>query len=171
LNARRGTKTAAAAATLLLAACGGGSADDDSTGGRPDDAKRVAFIACLRTAGVQVDEQNGHGGIEVRVPDGMSKARMATIERNCDRKTGGGPRRGRDLSPSQKAEFLDRALRFARCMRAHGVPMSDPVADGHGIRMGVNGSQGDPDSPVFRRAAEACKSLNPKAGGGPKEPK
>lgn len=157
----RGATTAATAAALLLAACGG-SNGGDPVAGQPDDAKRLAFAACLRKAGVEVKEQTGRGGFDIRVPRGISKARMATIERDCARKTGGGPGGGREASPEQKARLLDQALRFARCMRAHGVDMVDPKPDGRGIRIQIKGSSGDPNSPVFRRAQQACGSLEPK---------
>jgi hypothetical protein len=157
---RRGVRTAAAAAALLLAACGGSNGDDPAAG-RPDDAKRLAFATCLRKAGVTVRDQTG-GGFDIQVPRGISEARMRRIERDCARKTGGGPGGGREATPAQKAQFLDQALRFARCMRAHGVDMADPKADGHGIRIQINGSSGNPNSPVFRRAQQACGSLNPK---------
>jgi hypothetical protein len=151
------------AATLLLAACGGGSGNDGLADGPPDDAKRLAFFTCLRKAGVEVNDQNGR--VDIRVPRGISKVRMETIERACARKTGGGPGHGEASSPRQKAEFLDHALQFARCMRAHGVPMADPKAEGDRIRMEINGSQGNPNSPVFRRAQQACEAFNPKAAG------
>jgi hypothetical protein len=157
----------AAAAGVVLAACGGSGGDGPSAAGGSDDDKRVAFATCLRKAGVQVDEHAG-GGYEIKIPDGFSKTRVARIESECRRKSGIAP--PRDLSPQERARFLDQALKFARCMRAHGVPMADPQADAHGIRMGVHGGSGkDPDSPAFRRAQEACGSLNPKAALGGKK--
>jgi hypothetical protein len=171
VSARHALSAATALATLLLAACGGGSGGDDLAGDRPDDAKRLAFATCLRKAGVQVTEQSGSGGIDIRVPEGISKARMARIERTCARTTGGGPGRGREPSPAEKARFLDQALKFARCMRAHGVDMADPQADGRGIRLEINSASGKPDSPLFRRTQQACASFNPKGpdkgGSGP----
>jgi hypothetical protein len=161
---RRCAVLAAPAATLLLAACGGGSNGDNPAADRPNDAKRLAFAACLRRAGVAVTE-NGRGGFDIRVSSSIAEARMKRIERDCSRKTGGGPGGGRQATPEQKAQFLDQALRFARCMRAHGVDMMDPKADRHGIQIGIKGSSGDPDSPVFRRAQGACGSLNPKGQG------
>ncbi|HYZ27557.1 MAG TPA: hypothetical protein VE570_00760 [Thermoleophilaceae bacterium] len=168
MNARSAAAAAATAATLLLAACGG-SNGDDPTAGASDDAKRYAFAECLRKAGIQVNGEPGSKSFDIRVPDGISKTRMAQIDRECRRKSGLRAR-GRDLSPQERARFLDQALKFARCMRAHGVPMTDPKADAHGITMGIDkGSGGDVQSPAFRRAEEACRSLNPKAALGGKK--
>ena len=157
---RAAQAAAAAGATLLLAACGG-SSDGDPAADRPDDAQRLAFATCLRKAGIPVTESVG-GGFDIRVPQGMPRARESAIERRCARQTGGGPGGGRQPSAQEKARFLDQALAFARCMRAHGVAMSDPKPDGRGIRISINGSSGDPQSPVFRRAQQACGALNPK---------
>jgi hypothetical protein len=153
---------AAPAATLLLAACGGGSNGDNPAADQPNDAKRLAFAACLRRAGVEVTDQTGRGGFDIRAPRGISRARMDRIERDCARTTGGGPGGGRQATPQEKARFLDQALAFARCMRAHGVDMMDPKPDRHGIQIEIKGSSGEPNSPVFRQAQGACGSLNPK---------
>jgi hypothetical protein len=157
---------ATTAAALLLAACGGGSPGENASADQPDDTKRLAYIACLRKAGVKVHEETGPGGgglgIEAR---GISEVRMREIERECASKTGGGPGSGRQLTKEQQAEQLDQALKYARCMRANGVQMSDPQADGNGIRMGGKGL--NPESPAFQRAERACQSLLPRKPGGP----
>jgi hypothetical protein len=152
-------------AALLLAACGGGSANDDPSADRPDDTKRLAYFACLRRGGVTVTERTAgtERNVEVAVPKSFSKTRMAALERDCARRTGGGPNRGAAPSPAEQARFLDQALKFSRCMRAHGVQMGDPVADGNGIRM--TGPRIDKDSPAFRRAGQACEAFNPKGKG------
>jgi hypothetical protein len=165
------TILAATAATLMLAACGGSSGDNGSAG-QSDDAKQLAFNDCMRKAGLEVKEQNSGGNRKsaIRIPKGVSPARLQKIQRDCTRKTGGGPR---ELSKAEQAKFLDQALKFARCMRAHGIDMPDPKAQGGGISLGVRSSRGDdgsnginPNSPAFQRAQKACESLLP-GGKGP----
>jgi hypothetical protein len=165
------TILAATAAALLLAACGG-SNNTDGSAAQPDDAKRLAFIDCMRKAGLDVKQQNSGGRRDtaIRVPEGISPARLQTIQRDCARKTGGGPR---VPSKAEQARFLDQALKFARCMRAHGIDMPDPQAQGGGIRIGgPAGSRSsgpstlDPKSPAFQRAQKACESFLPKGKGG-----
>jgi hypothetical protein len=156
---------AAAAATLLLAACGG-SNNNDGSAGQPDDAKRLAFEDCMRKAGLDVQQRNsgGNRGTAIRIPKGISPARLQRIDRDCARKTGGGPK---PPSKAEQAKFLDQALKFARCMRAHGIDMPDPQADGGGIRIGGPSSRSsgpntlNPKSPAFQRAQTACASLMP----------
>jgi hypothetical protein len=160
------TILAAMAATLLLAACGGSSGSDPSAD-QSFEAKRLAFFDCMRRAGLDVKEERGSGGeTAIRIGGGVSPARLHTIQRDCARKTGGGPR---EPSKAEQAKFLDQALKFARCMRAHGVEMADPQPTGRGIKIRITGSSGEPNSPVFQRAQRECGSLNPKAkaGGGP----
>jgi hypothetical protein len=154
------------AAALLLAACGGGSGGDGASADESNEAKRLAYFTCLRKAGVTVTERTAGAerNVEVRVPTSFSKTRMAALERDCARRTGGGPNRGAAPSPAEQARFLDQALKFSRCMRAHGVQMGDPVADGNGIRL--DGPKLDKDSPAFRRAGTACEAFNPKGKGG-----
>ena len=55
-------------------------------------------------------------------------------------------------------------LKFARCMRAHGVPdFPDPAAGGGGFQL-VSGI--DPQSPAFRAARQACAQLSPASHAG-----
>jgi hypothetical protein len=59
-----------------------------------------------------------------------------------------------------------RALDFARCMRAHGVDMPDPEVDDQGrikLRIGAGGAGRRPDPKKLEAAQKACGSL---MGGG-----
>ena len=57
----------------------------------------------------------------------------------------------------------DQAVRFAACMRDHGVTdFPDPDASGRLTIDGVvNGSSVDPDGQAWKKAIAACKSLQP----------
>ena len=62
------------------------------------------------------------------------------------------------------AAHMATALKFAACMRSHGVPnFPDPTATG-GIQIQA-GSGVDPQSPSFQSAQKSCFKLLP--GGGP----
>jgi hypothetical protein len=120
----------------------------------------------MRKAGLTVKQSSDGRRTMMQVPKGISPARLQKIQRDCTRKTGGGPR---PLSRAERAKFLDAGLKFARCMRAHGIDVPDPKADGNGISLGgAPGKSGpDPESPAFQRAQNACESLLP-GGKGPK---
>jgi hypothetical protein len=162
----RSTILAATAAALLLTACGSDSGGDEASAGQPDDAKRLAFAACMRKAGVDFRVEGGSSsGAErstVRVPKGIAPARMEKIQRDCAKKTGGGPKAP---SKAEQAKFLDQALKFSRCMRAHGVDLPDPQATGTGaivMKRSASGGGGiDPSSPAFQRAQKTCESFMP----------
>src|SRR5829696_1641608 len=103
---------ATTAAALLLVACGGETGDDGASSGKPDDAKELAFNACMRKAGLDFKDPTPGGGPQaVRIPKGISPGRLQQIQRACARKTGGGPK---EPSKAEQARFLDLALKFAR---------------------------------------------------------
>jgi hypothetical protein len=62
------------------------------------------------------------------------------------------------------------ALKFAQCMRSHGVNIPDPQTSGSGggfrIQVGGPGGPGgvNPDSTTFQNAQKACQSLLPNGG-------
>lgn len=73
---------------------------------------------------------------------------------------------GSSHTPSTATDALSgsRALQFADCMRAHGVPsFPDPGGGGGGIDLAGTGI--NPQSPAFKSARKACARLAP--GGAP----
>jgi hypothetical protein len=62
----------------------------------------------------------------------------------------------------------DNALKFAQCMRSHGVPdFPDPTVSGGKATIRLNGGPGsglDPNSPQFQSAQSACRHLLPNGG-------
>ncbi len=65
---------------------------------------------------------------------------------------------------------MPNAIKFAGCMRAHGVSnFPDPTAGpGGGINIGGPGSGIDPASPTFQSAQKACSKLMPGPSGPPR---
>lgn len=65
-----------------------------------------------------------------------------------------------DKAHASDASF-SQSLKFASCMRAHGVPnFPDPTAGGGGIEI-APGSGLNPFSPSFQSAQKACKAFAP----------
>jgi hypothetical protein len=176
---------ALAAASVLAAGCGGGSespgvaqigtnaADSDtstdgsSNGGSEDDSDGkdpTAFSRCMRSHGVpNFPDPDSDGGIEVGPNSGIDpdSATFKAAERECQELLDIKP-----PTPAEQAEMQEQALRFAECMRSHGVPdFPDPVfSAGRGkitLPKGAN-----PNSPQFRAAQEACERLLPGPKGG-----
>jgi hypothetical protein len=68
-------------------------------------------------------------------------------------------------SVTSSASRLDQLIRYTRCMREHGVPMTDPEVDGSDVREGRKdkGAAGDKLFP----AEDACKRYRPAQETGP----
>lgn len=148
---------------LAVAGCGAGG--DGDTADRPDEDKQLAFAKCMREGGINVsDPGSGDGPRRVRIEGRVSPQTIQRVTRECRDKTGGGPR---ELSPEERQEFRDKAVKFAQCMRRNGVNVPDPSADGGIVVMRrARGASVNPDSPAFRRAQEACEKLLPRPRGG-----
>lgn len=156
-----------AACALLLAACGspGDNASSDNS-----EQRGLQFARCMRDHGIDIpDPKSGQGGnFEFRVGGpgargrGPAPARMQEAMKSCRKYA---PNGGKPPSAAQQQEFRDQALKFSRCMRAHGVDMPDPkTGPGGGVMIGGPGAKIDPSSPSFQAAQKACQSMAPGAG-------
>jgi hypothetical protein len=86
---------------------------------------------------------------------------------------GGKDNKAKPSASAKPGDPLEQARKFAACMRAHGVDMSDPQVEngssgGAVIHSAGPGKDIGPDSPTFKAAQEACRSLAPNGGDMPK---
>jgi hypothetical protein len=151
-----------AVASVALGACGGGSAEDATagTGDRRAEFREAAlkFAKCMREHGVDMpDPQLGEGGrITLGGPGTgpQDQAKMETAQKACQKfleKV-----RPPEMSEEQEEKFKAQALKFARCMREHGIDMPDPQFQGGGRMTQRIKEDVDPTSQRFRDAQEAC---------------
>jgi hypothetical protein len=181
-HARLGRAGPAAAALiiagLLVAACGeqssgsrvagegsATSTPDGSSSGGSKRADGLAYARCMRSHGVpNFPDPNSKGEITLDSSPGngldLDSPQMQSAMQAC-----------KDLQPGPGKAEQERAfaegLRFAKCMRANGVPdFPDPQPPGSGptTQRNENGSQGaqgsggvDPESPQYKRAEQACR--------------
>jgi hypothetical protein len=158
-------------AGLSLAACGG--SDPNSTGAQKAAAsvtnnnKALQFAHCMRSHGVPnfPDPVGGHLDLQVQKTPGGTQVNGVQVNgpafqsamQTCHAylPNGGTP------SASQSARVRATAIKFARCMRSHGVPnFPDPqVVSGHMTMQFSPGSGIDPNSPAFQSAQQACQPL------------
>ncbi len=156
---------AVAAATLALAACGsrGGPIASAQTGSGPGPGT-VAFAKCMRGHGVpQFPDAGGPrpAGSTVSILGAAlpptinikSPAFRSALSTCMKQFLAAHPRP--PLSAAQKAA----ALKFAQCMRAHGVPhFPDPrFPAGGGIALGTPAGV-DANAPAFQHAQQVCGS-------------
>jgi hypothetical protein len=154
------------AAGVLIAGCGGSSSGASSGhpgSATPGDAKKfeqqfITFASCMRSHGVPnyPDPQfTGSGG--VRISPGQANPNspaFKTADSDCHRLLPNGGAPAGANSPQDQV----RAVKYADCMRAHGVPnFPDPSHDGaFNLPPGLN-----PESPQFSQAGRACQSVQP----------
>jgi hypothetical protein len=163
-------------ALALTAAGCAGRGEATATKGAPSQQDReealLKFAECMRDHGIDLpDPQTGSGGSGLRIarPEGpdmdSDKARAA---RDACGKYLDDVRQ--EFTPEQRAEFQDRMLAFAKCMRANGVDMPDPDfsdAPGGGrdrIRLFAGANRDDPN---FQKADKACREKAFGGDGGP----
>jgi hypothetical protein len=85
-----------------------------------------------------------------------------------------GNRSGGGTGTSNDDKAFEGAVKFAQCMRRHGVQMSDPERGTNGGILMKSGGPGkgprsnsaDPDSPVFKAADRACSKYRVEPDGG-----
>jgi hypothetical protein len=156
---------AALALTLLVAACGGGSGDSDAaaTPGKEDPQEAALdYARCMREHGVDMPDPDANGEIQLNVGPGDDMEKVEEAQKACDHIL---QNAGSRLSEEQQSVMQDALLKFAKCMREHGIDMPDPQF-GEGGRVTQQGGPGagvDPDDPKFQEAQKACEPIMEKA--------
>jgi hypothetical protein len=165
--------------SLLAAACGGGSSDakvaqvgtTSSTKGSGSSSASgsgnpTAYSACMRSHGIgnfPDPDSQGHikitsgksangqkTGVDVNSPQ-FERARKA-----CDKLL---PNGGRPTA-AQQAKEQQAMLKFAQCMRSHGVPKFPDPKPGGALSLGSKAGV-DPNTPQFKAAQQTCQKLVP----------
>jgi len=172
---RRLRMTGALLVSLALAgtACGGG----DETGGvatlggseespspspSPADPEEafLDFAECLREHGIEVGDPGEGGGVFEVGREDQEDFREA--EEACRHLIEDVVQEGIDrIPPEERERILEQQLRFAECMREHGIDFPDPQVEDGGL-IGFGPGEGmDPTDPEFQEAQEACQDLLP----------
>ena len=150
----------------------------------PEEAM-LAFTKCMKEHGVDVqvatvaDGSTG-GGVHVSGGDSSAGTEVQPATGSVDPKAaqaadeacrhllpaGGMGDPNATMDPTQ----ADQLLKFAQCMRDHGVDYPDPQFSGNSVSIQVGGGENgagniDPNSEVFKTAQETCAKDLP--GGGP----
>ena len=171
---------------LGVTACGSSgsssSSSSDPSAGTAATA-RLNLAKCFRANGIDVPDPSSGGGAAgggglFRVLRNYSQAQVTKARQACSQYFAQAFPRA-NLSPQQRAQLQQQLVKFAQCMRSHGVNVPDPTFNnngggggpgaGFGFRGGFNSAQRN--SPAFQAAAKACQSLRPRFGrGGPGAP-
>ena len=164
-----------------IAACGSSSSTGSSSTAGSSSARyqaRLNLAKCLRQHGLNVPDPSPGGGIAGGAGGGglfrliRSNPNFQSAFQACAKyRAGAFP--NANLSPAQRAQFEQAFVKFAECMRAHGVNIPDPstrAGGGFGLRDAITPSLRN--SPAFQPALLACSSKLPfrRGGGGPGGP-
>ncbi|NUP62553.1 MAG: hypothetical protein HOW71_10310 [Nonomuraea sp.] len=157
--------------SLALAACGAAPPKDDgvvSAGGggsaRPsasptatmsEQEAGVKFAQCMREHGIPMDDPK-EGRIMIRMPKDMDPAKAEKAQKECQPIMDAVVRKG---DGTMDPERFDRMVKFAQCMRKHGVDMPDPKP-GEGLQLKIGPGRKD----KLETAQKACEQYAP---GGP----
>lgn len=160
-----------------LAACGssGSSSNTTASATGAQFQARLDLAKCFRAHGVNVPDPSsgggpagGAGGI-FRTLRNYPQAQLTAARQACQQYFSKAfPRL--NLSPSQRAQFQQQLVKFAQCMRSHGIDVPDPTTSGAagGFGFARQFRSIDRNSPAFQAANKACASLRPQFGrGGP----
>jgi hypothetical protein len=160
--------TVMAAAALLAAACSGspsstGSGGSPNAGGSANSPSAVGYSRCMRSRGVPDFPDPDSSGQIPKITSGqqvgVSDSRLNAAQRACQ-----------DLWPyqpptqTQQRQQLTDDVKFARCMRSHGVPnFPDPTTGPSGPRFVISVSRDgfDPRSPQILAKARECQHVLP----------
>ncbi|MEO3808238.1 hypothetical protein ABGB17_04480 [Sphaerisporangium sp. B11E5] len=170
MKVRRLVLAAGVLPVLALTACGGGANTPSvASAGTPSAAPSgspspsgssdpLKFAQCMREHGIDMkDPEPGGGPVAIRRRAG-DDAKWKKAEKECGKyMVLGGPGKGPD-DPAVR----DAMLKFARCMREHGVNVPDPKPGG-GIMIKKDENV---DRDAMERARKACEKLLPGAGPG-----
>ena len=154
--------------SLALSACGINVNAAHPTPTPDPEKAMLAFTQCMRAHGVDMPDPGANGNVTIgSAGNPVDQATMEAAQKACQSKL---PKGGHQPSAAEQKQFQDQAIKFAQCMRAHGVDMPDPTFSSSGggamVRQDL-GNGVDPTSQQFQDAQKACQSVLPgRAGSG-----
>ncbi len=168
-----GRMVAAVAIMLTVAACGSSSSSTSTSSTSSSRYQaRLNLARCARAHGLNVPDPSPNGGPGSgigRVLRQYSQSQIQTAMQDCRQYLAQAfPQL--NMSPAQRAQFQQQLVKFAQCMRSHGINIPDPTNTGNGLFGFRDAFRSiDRNSPAFQSAMQACQSLRPRLGrpGGP----
>ena len=159
----------------VLSACGSSSASSSSSGSATGAQfqARLNLAKCFRAHGINVPDPTpgggpagGGGGGIFRSLRNYPTAQVTAARQACSQYFAQAFPQF-NLTPAQRAQVQQQLVKYAQCMRSHGVNVPDPTFNGNG-GFGLRRAFGsvDRNSPAFQAANKACQSLRPQFGRG-----
>ena len=148
---------------VLAAGCGGGGGKPPvgaGAGSSGDLAKFEAYATCMRSHGIHDfpdPTTSPGGGVAIQTHGGpgsdlnRNNPTYKAAQQSCRSLLPGGTQ-----TPAQSAQKIAAEVKWAHCMRSHGLP-SFPDPNGQGAF--DRNKFGDESAPAFQSASKACQSL------------
>lgn len=172
------------ATAVAIGACGSSASTSSSaaagTGATAGSATaRLNLAKCFRAHGINVSDSGstagagGPGGGIFQALRNYPRAEIQAAMKACQSYMSAAfPRL--NLTPAQRAARTQQLVKYAQCMRSHGVNIPDPTTSGGGPGGGGFGfgAQGGTNfrallnTPAYKTANAACASLRPRFGRG-----
>jgi hypothetical protein len=152
---------ALALVSVSVSACGGKGGSDAKNEEAKFQEAALKHARCMRENGIDFpDPTFAEGRGSVRLPEGANRQKMHRAQEKCKHFIDDAMP---EITPEERDQVAEQALAHARCMRAQGIDVSDPVVDSKGrVRMRVSAGGDKPSGARLDRAEEKCQ----KAGGG-----
>jgi hypothetical protein len=158
-------KAALLGLVVLAAGCGGGVNPPVGAGGSAAALAQLdSYAKCMRSHGIHdfpdpTTSPGGGASIETHGGPGSdlggNNPAFKAAQRSCHSLLPGGSQ-----TPAASADKIAAEVKWAHCMRAHGLP-SFPDPNGQGA---LDSSRFDESTPAFASASKACESLTHAAG-------
>jgi hypothetical protein len=147
-----------AGVALLAAACGGGSTAGPAAHLTAYQME-LAYAECMRAHGMPSWPNPQSNGTFVGSFDFGSPA-YQSANRACAHLEGGSP-----ATAEQFQQNVGQALKYAACMRAHGIANFQVTVAGEGeIKSGTDGPGDGVNTPQFQSASQACRKFQAAGG-------
>ncbi len=153
---RAGAAVAAVAAIAALATACGGAASTPVPAEQAAYQKELAYSQCMRAHGEPgFPDPQPSVGIALGPQDHLNGALMGSANRHCQHLLP----ETKPLTATQQQADAAGVVKFAACMRAHGIPdYPDPSVDAQGVHFHPPGGV---SKNVMRPAMNACQKLIP----------
>lgn len=164
-SAGSGSSTGSKSSSRSKSGSSSGGASVSATAGVPAARvrARVSLASCMRSHGINLPNPSSAGGLaaDSQALQNYSQSRIHAVMQDCHAYVAKAfPLLS--LSPAQRAQFLGRMVRFAQCLRSHGLNLPDPTGGSNGLFAFKQAfRQLNPHSSSFRSAMSACQSLRP----------
>ena len=146
---------------LVLTACGSSDPGPSTPPANDPQQRGLQFAKCMREHGVDMPdpEPNGNQGIPLGSGTDPLGEKFKSAQEACRQYSPFGT----NAPGANDPKFMEARLKFAACMREHGVDWPDPKPSGSGPQMIGPELTDDPD---FQAAMAACQKILDEAGGG-----